>query len=138
MLHVPEVVAQAGVTPWYSKGQQFQTLFLNFCFCTPQRASGQGAEMPRIGEAREGRCEIAAAWGWFCSSALLAPFASSRASGEETAWGMQIFRRFHVLPRTARDIWQALVLTGPEDTKRFRDSALAKCPLMQPSPVCIM
>lgn len=53
-----------GIAGWYhilvqqagkSKGQQFQSLFLNSCSSTPQRASKQAAEMPKLG-AREGRC----------------------------------------------------------------------------------
>lgn len=32
--------------------------------------------MPRHRDAMEGRCEIAAAWGWFCPPAFLAPLTS--------------------------------------------------------------
>lgn len=52
------LVSQVGVTSWLRKDQQFQTLFPNFCSSTAQRASGQGAEILKLGDAREGRLEL--------------------------------------------------------------------------------
>lgn len=60
MLHMPQMlVLQVGTTAWYSRLEKtkLQSLFLNSCSSTPQRASEQGGEMPKLRDAREGRCD---------------------------------------------------------------------------------
>lgn len=60
MLHMPQMlVLQVGTTAWYSRLEKtkLQSLFLSSCSSTPQRASEQGAEMPKLRDAREGRCD---------------------------------------------------------------------------------
>lgn len=50
--------------------------------------------MPKRGDAMEGRCEIAAAWGWYCPPSSPGTFDLSRASGEERAQGCRFQERF--------------------------------------------